>query len=161
THLGDVGLLRRSQHVRLCRFVVGSEGLRGRRRRQTRSEIHEAALRMALERGIDNVTVDDISADAGVSRRTFFKYFPKQEAAGAPAPMEIPAELAAEFLAAGPAPNLAILDDVIMLASSNLADNPPSREELADMLAVAGSSAAVTAAMLAQFDQFQRQLAGL
>lgn len=40
-----------------------------------------AALEMTLERGLDNVTIDDIAERAGVSPRTFFNYFSsKQEA---------------------------------------------------------------------------------
>jgi AcrR family transcriptional regulator len=50
-------------------------GRRDRKKRQTRSALILTALRLVLERGLDHVTVDDISEAAGVSPRTFFNYF--------------------------------------------------------------------------------------
>lgn len=79
-------------------------GLRERRRRQTSADIRDAAVRLTLERGFDKVTVDEICAEAGVSTRTFFNYFPNKESALAYGPSDIPAELAEDFVAAGPAP---------------------------------------------------------
>lgn len=56
--------------------------LRGRRRLQTRREVGEVALRLFAERGFDAVTVAEIAAEAGISRRTFFTHFSgKEEAA--------------------------------------------------------------------------------
>jgi AcrR family transcriptional regulator len=50
-------------------------GLRERKRRQTRAALSLAAIRLCLQRGWDNVTVDDIAAAANVSPRTFRNYF--------------------------------------------------------------------------------------
>jgi len=50
-------------------------GLRERKRRQTRAALSLAAIRLCVQRGWEDVTVDDIAADANVSPRTFRNYF--------------------------------------------------------------------------------------
>ena len=55
--------------------------LRERRRRQTEREIGDAALDLFEQHGIDGTTVDDIARVAGVSARTFFRYFASKERA--------------------------------------------------------------------------------
>lgn len=55
--------------------------LREQKKQQTRRAIHDSASRLVLERGLPHVTVADICADATVSDRTFFNYFPSKAAA--------------------------------------------------------------------------------
>ncbi|KFF59117.1 hypothetical protein JF66_13760 [Cryobacterium sp. MLB-32] len=56
-------------------------GLRERKRRATHRAIQMAVLGLAKERGIEKVTVEDISRVANVSPRTFFNYFASKDAA--------------------------------------------------------------------------------
>jgi len=50
-------------------------GLRERKKLATRQALGRAAMKLAVERGLDNVLVEDIAEAAGVSPRTFNNYF--------------------------------------------------------------------------------------
>jgi len=51
------------------------EGLRERKKAATRQALGIAAMRLAVQHGLENVHVEDIAAEAGVSARTFNNYF--------------------------------------------------------------------------------------
>lgn len=60
-------------------------GLRERKKLAVRRALGSAAVRLAVERGLENVTIEDITAEADVSVRTFGNYFSsKYEAICAP-----------------------------------------------------------------------------
>jgi AcrR family transcriptional regulator len=56
-------------------------GLRERKKAETRAAISKAVMTLAIERGLDVVTADEIAAAANVSVRTFHNYFGSKEEA--------------------------------------------------------------------------------
>ncbi|MET8760804.1 TetR family transcriptional regulator [Lentzea sp. NPDC004782] len=56
-------------------------GLRERKKTETRAALAAAALRLALEKGADNVRVDEIAEAANVSPRTYNNYFASRDQA--------------------------------------------------------------------------------
>src|SRR5690606_5576591 len=68
-------------HGMLRHGTARPSGLRERKKQATREALRSAALRLALERGPENVRVDDIAEAAGVSPRTYNNYFSSREQA--------------------------------------------------------------------------------
>jgi mycofactocin system transcriptional regulator len=52
----------------------------GRRRSTTQDHITDVALELFAARGFDEVSVDDVAAAAGISRRTLFRYYASKNA---------------------------------------------------------------------------------
>jgi AcrR family transcriptional regulator len=71
----------RTTYVKLAAVIAAEQeprspaGLRERKKLATRQALSTAAMRLAVERGLEKVVVEDIAAAAGVSARTFNNYF--------------------------------------------------------------------------------------
>ena len=63
----------------MSRIAPPPRDLRRRARDAVRAEIAETAFQLFTQRGFDQTTVDDIAAAAGLSRRSFFRYFASKE----------------------------------------------------------------------------------
>ncbi len=56
-----------------------TEGLRARKKRDTRQRLSDVATALFAERGFDQVSVAEVAEAAGVSKMTVFNYFPRKE----------------------------------------------------------------------------------
>ncbi|WP_083230190.1 TetR/AcrR family transcriptional regulator [Curtobacterium sp. UCD-KPL2560] len=91
--------------------------LRERKKQQTRQALHDAALTLVSEHGLDGVTVEQICGDADVSPRTFFNYFTsKAHAALGLDTVEVPEWAAIRFTEA----DGRLVDDLCTLVASTV-----------------------------------------
>ena len=97
-------------------------GLRERKRRATRAAISAAARTLTAAHGVNGFTVEQLCEQVGISRRTFFNYFPAKEDAilGAPAD-DIPEDLVRRFIDGGTRPPTGGLSPTLVPAVVDLA----------------------------------------
>ncbi|QVQ53409.1 TetR family transcriptional regulator [Spiractinospora alimapuensis] len=104
--------------------------LRERTRRAVRAEIVDAAMNLFLSQGFEATTVEDIAHAAGISRRSYFRYFGSKDDAFAEALASFGATIA-ETLSHRPeeeSPWLALRRSFDPLAEQ--ADSDPNAERL-------------------------------
>lgn len=131
-------------------------GLRERKKLATRSALTAAALRLAVERGVEAVSVDDVAEAAGVSARTFYNYFAGKEEALVADDLER-GQRFVELVAAAPAgvPVWALLHRTA-LATLVPPDAPTRVQALKEQLV--RTSPAVLAEVLAAFARLEQEL---
>lgn len=134
------------------------EGLRARKKRQTRRRLVHAAVELAERDGVDTVTVADIADHAQVSRRTFFNYFSSREEAlvGAPSAERITA--LTQLLAERPADEVPWVALRRALADLWSADEEPERSWAA-RIRLARSHPSLVGVLRAQFGRLEDALA--
>lgn len=71
---------RRGQHKKVVRKPGKQGGVRDLNRKERLRSLSETALGLFVLRGLDAVTIDDITQTAGVAKGTFYSYFADKEA---------------------------------------------------------------------------------
>jgi AcrR family transcriptional regulator len=104
-----------------------TEGLRERKRRETRRALQMAAIAGATTNGLDGITVEEIAARANVSTRTFFNYFASKEDAVSPPHAEQFAPDSIERFRSSRGP---IADDIATLLLAQVTEEELDRELL-------------------------------
>ncbi|MGY4101770.1 TetR/AcrR family transcriptional regulator [Nocardia sp. R16R-3T] len=123
-------------------------GLREQKKRQTEFDLCLAARRLAVERGLDATTVEDIARAVGVSPRTFFNYYETKMAAIVGPISEIGTpELRQRFIAGGPSG--ALMDDLTWLFAHGFESESAVREGIALVTEVIRTEPRVLAAFVA------------
>lgn len=114
------------------------KSLRGRQKLHIRSEIVRAAFDLFGQSGFEKVSVEAIAAAVGISRATFFNYFPKKELLLreiASARMEKLKRNLAAFSTSEAAPTFAkILEMVLALSAENARISRQSKKLLLETL---------------------------
>jgi AcrR family transcriptional regulator len=132
-------------------------GLRERKKLATRAALHEAALRLVAEHGLEHVSVDDIAERADVSPRTFFNYFASKDDAVLGLDPEAAAHQVAAFLdrPAGETPVQALRT----VARAQAAEMATDTELWPLRLKVIDTTPALLARLAAAFGEGERVLA--
>lgn len=100
------------------------------RRYATAKRIQTAAIQLALQDGLTNITTESIAHAAGVSARTFFNYYPYKEAAIMGPPSNYPVDSAEAFVQS----NGRLIDDLDRLITAHLSRFLNERETLSHVL---------------------------
>ena len=95
---------------------------RDERKAATSSRLTEVARRLTLERGLSGFTIEELCDEVGISRRTFFNYFPsKDEAVLGMHESDQSAQIESDFLALGSRGWPVVLDDLVAVAIAHTA----------------------------------------
>lgn len=147
--------------------------LLARRRLETTSQIHRAALDLFEAQGLRETTVQQIAQRAGISSRTFFRYFPVKEGAAFPVQARLLASLGAVALDADASDLGAVLSAFADALDSAIQDaGDPDRHEhrrIAQLLArepeletyVGAQDAEISAAVRARIGEARPDVDGL
>ena len=104
-----------------------------RKRQLVRDELTEAAVKLLAFQGFEETTIEQMAAAAGVSRRTFFRYFQSKEDVVIATLSEMGDRLAAGLAARPPAepPTTALQSALQLVFADKVAEHPEKTHRLA------------------------------
>ncbi len=122
--------------------AITEGGLRDRKRAATRAAITAAARSLTAEHGLNGYTVEEVCERTGISRRTFFNYFPaKEDAIIGHTEDDFPADAVSRFMERGydsPAGEISatLLSDLVRLSLDLSEHMRASEQETRQLIAV-------------------------
>ena len=140
-------------------------GLRERKRTATRTAITAAARVLTSDKGLNGYTVEEVCQAAGISRRTFFNYFPtKEDAIIGHADDDVPADVIDEFVAGGahsPAGEISptLFRDLVRLSLRLAEDMSSSEEETRQLIGVVRKEPQLILRLIGVTEQREAQFA--
>ncbi len=135
-------------------------GLRERKKRACRASLVDAAQHLVARDGLDQVTVEEICSEAGVSPRTFFNYFEsKDDAVLGHAPWAVDPDAAEVFAGGGPTGNH--VADLGVLLAAVLGEVAVDRDRVARAMGLVASEPRLLARQMVTIEQKHSQLTEL
>ncbi len=135
---------------------------RSERKAATASRLTTLARRLTAERGLSGFTIEELCDEVGVSRRTFFNYFPsKEEAVIGVDESEQAERFASTFLFLGSRGWPAVVDDLISIAVEHVRETEHSLDEHAEFITAIGREPKLLARFMSVTREREQQIAEL
>jgi len=135
---------------------------RTERKVATASRLTIVARRWTADRGLSGFTIEELCDEVGVSRRTFFNYFPsKEEAVIGVDETEQAERFAREFLDLGSHGWPAVVDDLIGIAVAHVRETEHSLDEHAEFITAIGREPKLLARFMSVTREREQQIAEL
>jgi AcrR family transcriptional regulator len=135
------------------------------RRRRTRRQLTSGARILTAERGLNGFTVEELCERVGVSRRTFFNYFPSKEGAVVGMAPEIDEALLDEFRAlatrSGDERPTTLIDDLTGLTIAHVVQAGITRDEIQQLTAAVAREPKLIGVMVLSGEEQHRALVAI
>jgi AcrR family transcriptional regulator len=140
-------------------------GLRERRKAETTLRITEVARRLTAEQGLHGFTIEQVCEAVGISRRTFFNYFPSKDDAIIGYPEDaLDPDAVERFLSSGTgsgSPSRGLLDALVTMTTEHIRLIRVSPEQAGAFVAAIAREPALMQRMIRSGGERERKLIAL